>query len=165
MLRPMRAIGGGPTRPLWIELVMRSRQNVECEWGNAQSWRSVVGRVSLSNCSYRALCSCVLEASFRQQGAAFFPILVRADQTLDMAAEAGLGGWSPFDRRCRRLGTLSSERPVRKSGPLSTCTMSGRPATGHGSVISRSRSHADLSKTECNGHRLVDSLDGASIVR
>jgi hypothetical protein len=53
---------------------------------------------------------------------------------------------------------------LRKSAPLSTWSVSGSPATGHGSVISRSRSQADLSKTECNRQRLVDRRDGASIV-
>lgn len=54
---------------------------------------------------------------------------------------------------------------LRKSAPLSTCSVAGRPATGHGSTISRSLSHADLSSTECSRQRLVDNLEGASIAR
>lgn len=89
---------------------------------------------------------------------------LRADQTLDVTAEARLA------RRPPSIAIPASSQPLlnarlRKSDPLSTCTVVGRPATGHGSLISRSLNHTDLSKTECKRHRLVDNRDGASIVR
>src|SRR5215471_5585973 len=48
------------------------------------------------------------------------------------------------------------------SGPLSTCSVSGSPATGQGAAIPRSDSHPPLSYTACKRHRPTDTRDGAS---